>query len=41
MKYNYKNVSKLFVNKQEKNFQVINLFNDMLDEVNCYLIWIS
>lgn len=40
MKYNYKNVSKLFVNKQEKNFQVINLFN-MLDEVNCYLIWIS
>lgn len=40
MKYNYKNVSKLFVNKQGKNFQVINLFN-MLDEVNCYLIWIS
>lgn len=32
MKYNYKNVSKLFVNKQGKNFQVINLFNDMLDE---------
>lgn len=38
MKHNYKNASKSHVNKQGKNPQVTNLFNDMLDEANCYLI---
>lgn len=41
MKHNYKNASKSLVNKQGKNPQVTNLFNDMLDEANCYLIWTS
>lgn len=37
MKYNYKNVSKLFVNMQGKNFQVINLFN-MLEQMKLIVI---
>lgn len=39
MKHNNKNASKSLVNKQGKNPQVTNLFNDMLDEANCHLIW--
>lgn len=34
MKYNYKNASKSLVNKQgKKSPQVINLFNDMLEQM--------